>query len=86
MSPSSLVKEVGALELSLEGLIKLLGEGPDGRERFIGILKGLTTPQRLTVVEQEIAATTREIATTTSNLSALHHEATHIQPGVLAAG
>jgi RecJ-like exonuclease len=44
-----------ALQLNIEGLLKLLGGTPDERERFWEILKGITTPAENRLIAEEIA-------------------------------
>jgi hypothetical protein len=65
----SLDPQVRKLELSLEGLLKLLGGTPSQRERFWEILKGITTPAEfrlaataLTAAEQQVKAAQNTLA------------------------
>jgi hypothetical protein len=45
---------VRALQLSLEGLFKLLGGSEDDRQRFWERLKGITTPREAFLVNAQI--------------------------------
>lgn len=49
-------KKIRALQLNLEGLFKLLGGSSDDRQRFWEILKGITTPVELRLVNAQIDA------------------------------
>jgi hypothetical protein len=42
-----------ALQLNVEGLLKLLGGTPDDRLRFWEIFKGITTPRELELVSNQ---------------------------------
>ncbi len=43
-----------ALQLNVEGLLKLLGGTPDERLRFWEILKGITTPAEFRLVQGQL--------------------------------
>jgi hypothetical protein len=43
-----------ALQLNVEGLFKLLGGTPDERLRFWEILKGITTPVELRLINNQL--------------------------------
>ena len=45
-----------ALQLNVEGLLKLLGGTPDDRLRFWEIFKGITTPRELELVNNQFNA------------------------------
>ena len=45
---------VRALQLNVEGLLKLLGGTPDERLRFWEILKGITTPAQFKVANRQL--------------------------------
>ena len=49
-------KKIRALQLNLEGLFKLLGGSTIDRERFWEIIKGITTPVELRMVNAQIDA------------------------------
>lgn len=50
------VKKVRALQLNLEGLFKLLGGSSDDRQRFLEIIKGITTPIEIKLINAQIDA------------------------------
>jgi Cu/Ag efflux pump CusA len=50
------VKKVRALQLNLEGLFKLLGGSSDDKERFLEIIKGITTPIEIKLINAQIDA------------------------------
>ena len=54
MPPTKRLK-TRALQLNIEGLLKLLGGTAEERERFWEILKGITTPAEYKLVSQELA-------------------------------
>jgi hypothetical protein len=49
-------KKVRALQLNLEGLFKLLGGTADDRQRFWEIIKGITTPIELRLINAQLDA------------------------------
>ena len=49
-------KKVKALQLNVEGLFRLLGGSPDERMRFWEIIKGITTPVELRLINAQIDA------------------------------
>lgn len=49
-------KKVKALQLNLEGLLKLLGGSSDDRQRFLEIIKGVTTPIEVKLINAQIDA------------------------------
>ena len=49
-------KKVRALQLNFEGLFKLLGGTSDDRMRFFEILKGITTPIELRIINAQVDA------------------------------
>jgi Cu/Ag efflux pump CusA len=50
------VKKVRALQLNLEGLLKLLGGSSDDKQRFLEIIKGITTPIEVKLINAQIDA------------------------------
>lgn len=52
--PRKLKSKVGALQRDTAGLLKLLGGNDNDQLRFWEILKGITTPAELRLVEQHI--------------------------------
>ena len=49
-------KKVRALQLNIEGLFKLLGGSSDDRMRFFEILKGITTPIEIRLINAQLDA------------------------------
>ncbi len=47
-------KKVRALQLNVEGLFKLLGGSADDRMRFWEILKGITTPIEIRLINAQL--------------------------------
>ena len=74
-------KEIQGVELSFEGLLKLLGGTPDQRERFWEIFKGITTPAEAALVESSLIAVEQQLNTLRANLGAVHTAAGEIQTG-----
>jgi hypothetical protein len=67
--PPNLEREIHALELNLEGLLKLLGGTEDERERFWEIMKGLTTPQQIRLAGDFLQGINSQITSVTTGLS-----------------
>lgn len=67
--PPNLEREIHALELNLEGLLKLLGGTEDERERFIEIIKGLTTPVQIRLAGDLLQAVNSQLTSATTGLS-----------------
>ena len=64
-------KKIKALQLNVEGLFKLLGGSPDDRMRFWEILKGITTPVEIRLINAHVdalAAQTKAIQTAAKDL------------------
>jgi hypothetical protein len=70
--PRNLDERVEALELNIEGLLKLLGDGRDDRERFWEILKGITTPAVFELADSALVAASRQIEVAQLSLAAVH--------------
>lgn len=68
---AKLDRDVERLQLSVEGLFKLLGGTPSQRERFWEILKGITTPAEFRLAQSGIVAAEREVATVKGSLAAM---------------
>lgn len=49
-------KKIRALQLNLEGLFKLLGGSADERMRFWEIVKGITTPVEIRLINAQLDA------------------------------
>ena len=54
MAKSKATAKARALQLNVEGLLKLLGGTPEDRFRFWEILKGITTPIELRLVNNQL--------------------------------
>jgi hypothetical protein len=72
-------KEVHALELSLEGLLKLLGGNADQRERFYEIFKGITSVAEYRFAQATLIGAAAGIKSLTANLHETHTAAGEIQ-------
>ena len=60
-----------ALQLNIEGLLKLLGGSSDDRLRFWEIFKGITTPRELKLINSQIetlAASVKQVSAATKGL------------------
>jgi hypothetical protein len=82
--PPKLQGEVRELELSIEGLLKLLGGTPDQRERFWEILKGITTPAEFTLAKSTIVAATHDVNALHTSLAGVHTAAGEVRTEVHA--
>jgi hypothetical protein len=60
-----------ALQLNLEGLLKLLGGTADERLRFWGILKGITTPAENKMLAQQVQSLQNRVDQVTAEVKAL---------------
>ena len=76
---SVLEKEIHGVELSFEGLLKLLGGTPDERERFWEIFKGITSVAEARLVESSLVAAEQQLNTVRINLKSVHGAAGEIQ-------
>ena len=77
--PPSLDKEIRALELSIEGLLKLLGGSPEERERFWEIFKGITSVAEHSFARATLVGVDAEIAGLNKNLAAAHAAARQVE-------
>ena len=50
------VKKVRALQLNLEGLLKLLGGSSSDKEKFLEMIIGITTPIEVKLINAQIEA------------------------------
>jgi hypothetical protein len=66
-----LIVHVEALQLDLEGLLKLLGGTEEDRSKFWQILKGITTPRISALVEANLAAASSQVQATAKIVGAL---------------
>ncbi len=49
-------KKVKALQLNLEGLLRLLGGSSDDKQRFLEMIIGITTPMEVKLINAQIDA------------------------------
>ena len=77
--PKKLKAKVEALQLNTEGLLKLLG-GRD-RLRFWEILKGITTPVEIRLVEQQLESMTALVSAVQTSTKGLEKTAKQIAAG-----
>jgi len=64
-------KRMKAVQLNLEGLFRLLGGSSDDRQRFWEIIKGITTPVEIRLINSQldgIAAQTKALQASTKSL------------------
>ncbi len=82
MGNPNLKQQVRALQLNAEGLFKLLGsKNPDDRLRFWEILKGITTPRELALVNQQLQITSQLVKQAQVSTQALIQSAKAIGGG-----
>lgn len=77
--PKKLRKKVEALQLNTEGLLKLLG-GSD-RLRLWEILKGITTPIQLQLVDHQLETMTTLLSQVQASAKAVERTAKQIAAG-----
>jgi hypothetical protein len=78
MSNGKLQVQVNAVQQDFESLLKLLGGTPDQRLRFWEILKGITTPQVVALLEADLIHLSSNVKSTTNLLKTLHNDAKQI--------
>jgi hypothetical protein len=66
-----LAKKAEALQLNIEGLLKLLGGSAEDRERFFEIVLGITSRAESKLVESALSAATQNIAAVRSSMAAV---------------
>ncbi|MGH9696083.1 MAG: hypothetical protein ACRD5Z_18180 [Bryobacteraceae bacterium] len=77
--PKRIKAKVEALQLSIEGLIKLLGSNdPNKRLEYWEKLKGITTPNEVLLVEQQLTATNQLVTQAEASIKALGDAARQI--------
>jgi hypothetical protein len=76
---SGLDERIEGLELSIEGLLRLLGGSPEERQRYWEILKGITSPAEFRLAESALVAAERQLATAQANIAAVYDAANEIQ-------
>jgi hypothetical protein len=77
----TLKPRVRALQLNVEGLLKLLGGTPDERLRFWEILKGITTPAEFRVAAKQLDKMQDLVTGAREQAKALKASATKIAKG-----
>jgi|SRR6266404_1678620 len=70
-----------ALQLNVEGLFKLLGGTPDERLRFWEILKGITTPVELRLINNQLGVLQSLVDQVQASAKALKQTASQIGKG-----
>ena len=50
------VKKVRALQLNIEGLLRLLGGSSDDKQRFLEMIIGITTPMEVKLINAQVDA------------------------------
>ena len=66
-------KKVKALQLNLEGLLRLLGGSSDDKQRFLEMIIGITTPMEVKLINAQVdalAAHTKAVQAGTKALQA----------------
>jgi hypothetical protein len=63
-------KNIHAFELNLEALLKLLGGTADERERYWGVVKGITTPAEFRLTESALHAAASQVKVVQGTLEA----------------
>jgi hypothetical protein len=71
-------KRVEAVALNMEGLLKLLGGSSDDRDRFWGIIKGITTPAQYRLTNAALVAVQTQLKSAHDVLSGVHTAAGEI--------
>ena len=77
--PKKLRRKVEALQLNAEGLLRLLGSSD--RLRFWEILKGITTPIQLRLVETQLDTMTTLLSQVQASAKSLEKNAKQIAAG-----
>jgi hypothetical protein len=77
--PKKLKAKVEALQLNTEGLLRLLGSRD--RLRFWEILKGITTPVEIRLVDQQLDALTAIVSQVQASTKGLEKTAKQIAAG-----
>ena len=77
--PPNLEHEIGALSLNIEGLLKLFGGTPEERERFIEVVKGLTTPAQYRLATDLVRNINTQLTSAKAGLSGVYATARESQ-------
>jgi len=72
------VKKIRALQLNIEGLFKLLGGSADDRARFWEILKGITTPVEIRLINAQVDALAAQAKAVQAGAKALQGSAQQV--------
>ncbi len=71
-------KKVRALQLNLEGLFKLAGGSSDDKQRFLEIIKGITTPIEVRLINAQVDAMAAHAKAIQDGAKALQNSAQQI--------
>ena len=72
------VKKVRALQLNIEGLLRLLGGSSNDRQRFWEIHRGITTPVEVRLINAQLDAVANQAKALQSSAKALQDTAKQI--------
>ncbi len=72
------VKKVKALQLNLEGLLRLLGGSSDDKQRFLEMIIGITTPMEVKLINAQIDALSAHTKAVQAGAKALQNSAQQI--------
>lgn len=71
-------KKVKALQLNLEGLLRLLGGSSDDKQRFLEMIIGITTPMEAKLINAQIDALSAHTKAVQTGAKALQSTAQQI--------
>ncbi len=80
-STKHLKTKIDALALDVEGLLKLLGGSSADRERFWEIVKGITTPAVMHIVDAEVDAAEANVKAALNVMTTLRQNAQQLSAG-----
>ena len=72
------VKKVKALQLNLEGLLRLLGGSSDDKQKFLEMIIGITTPIEVRLINGQIDAMAAHAKAIQAGAKALQNSAQQI--------
>lgn len=72
------VKKVKALQLNLEGLLRLLGGSSDDKQRFLEMIIGITTPMEAKLINAQVDALSAHTKAVQAGAKALQSTAQQI--------
>ena len=81
MSNGNLQVQVKAVQMDIEGLLKLLGGTPEQREKFWEIVKGITSRQVVTILEANLAHMSSSLQATAHSLKTIQTNAKQLGGG-----